>query len=386
MTSTVIGIFDSHGDAQNAMNDLFKSGFTHSDVKLSPTENTLEARQAALRGNEQREPTEGGWSIGNFFRSLFGTDQHADDADLYAEALRRGSFMLSVHASSPDQRNKAADILQRYNPVDVDQRAATWRSTGWKGYQSAAPVYKEEEILRERNSMATDTTKIGTAAPATPSQTATQNTGTETIIPVIEEQLKVGKRAVLKGGVRVYQHITETPVKESIQLREEHVKVERALVDQPATQADLAAFKEGSLDVRETAEEAIVSKTAHVVEQVTIGKEVTEHTETVSDTLRRTEVDVEQLGTQASSSQTIDDEEFRQHWQSAYGTTGGRYEDYAQAYRYGATQAKNSRYQGYRWDEVEPQVRTDWESSHTGSLWEHTKQAVRYGWEKIARH
>lgn len=386
MTSTVIGIFDSHGDAQNAMNDLFKSGFTHSDVKLSPAENTLAARQAALRGNEQREPTEGGWSIGNFFRSLFGTEQHADDADLYAEALRRGSFMVSVHASSSEQRNKAADILQRYNPVDVEQRAATWRSAGWQGYQSTAPVYTEEEILRERNSMGTSTTKIGTAAAATPSQTATQNTATDTTIPVIEEQLKVGKRAVLKGGVRVYQHITETPVEESIQLREEHVRVERTPVDQPATQADLAAFKEGSLEVRETAEEAVVSKTAHVVEEVTIGKEVTEHTETVSDTLRRTDVDVEQLGTQASSGQTIDDDEFRQHWQSAYGTTGGRYEDYAQAYRYGATQAANSRYQGYRWDEVEPQVRTEWESSHAGSPWEHTKQAVRYGWEKIARH
>lgn len=370
MTSTVIGIFDSHGDAQSAMHDLFKSGFTHSDVKLSPTENTLEARQAALRGNEQREPTEGGWSVGNFFRSLFGTEQHADDADLYAEALRRGSFMVSVHASSPEQRNKAADILQRYNPVDVEQRAAHWRSAGWKGYQSAAPVYTEQEILRERNSMGTSTTKAGT----------------ETTIPVIEEQLKVGKRAVLKGGVRVYQHITETPVQESVQLRQEHVKVERTPVDQPASEADLAAFKEGSLEVRETAEEVVVSKTAHVVEEVTIGKEVTEHTETVSDTLRRTDVDVEQLATQASSGQTIDDDEFRQHWQSAYGTTGGRYEDYAQAYRYGATQASNSRYQGYRWDEAEPQVRTEWESSHAGTPWERTRQAVQYGWEKMARH
>jgi len=386
MTSTIIGLFDSHGDAQSAMNDLFKSGFTHSDVKLSPAENSPEAREAALRGNEQREPTEGGWSIGNFFRSLFGTEQHADDADLYAEALRRGSFMVSVQASSSDQRDQAADILQRYHPIDVEQRAADWRNAGWTGYQSAAPVYTEQEILSERNSMGTSTTKVGRKAADTQTQRPTQEASAETTLPVIEEQLKVGKRAVLKGGVRVYQHVTETPVEESIQLRQEHVKVQRTPVDQPATEADLAAFKEGSLEVRETAEEAIVSKTAHVVEEVTIGKEVTEHTETVSDTLRRTDVDVEQLGAEASTGQTGDDDEFRQHWQSAYGTTGGRYEDYAQAYRYGATQAGNSRYQGYRWDEVEPQVRTEWESSHAGSPWEHTKQAVRYGWEKMARH
>jgi hypothetical protein len=46
--------------------------------------------------------------------------------------------------------------------------------------------------------------------------------------------------------------------------------------------------------------------------------------------------------------------------------------------------AGQKQYQGYRWDELEPQVRRDWEASHQESPWERTKQAVRYGWEKMA--
>ena len=62
--------------------------------------------------------------IGNFFRSLFGSDQHADDADLYAEAVRRGGYLVTVNASSPEERHRAANIMYSFNPVDLDQRAS----------------------------------------------------------------------------------------------------------------------------------------------------------------------------------------------------------------------------------------------------------------------
>lgn len=78
----------------------------------------------------------------------------------------------------------------------------------------------------------------------------------------------------------------------------------------------------------------------------------------------------------------MDEDIYRQHFQTAYGTSGGTYEEYAPAYSYGATLAGNQRYQGYRWEELEPQVRTEWESTHAGSPWERSSQAVRYGWEK----
>jgi hypothetical protein len=85
---------------------------------------------------------------------------------------------------------------------------------------------------------------------------------------------------------------------------------------------------------------------------------------------------------------TGDDTDFRRHWQTAYGSSGGRYEDYDDAYRYGSTMAGSDRYKNYQWSEVEPQLRSDWESSHPGSTWDKVKDAVRYGAERItgSRH
>lgn len=376
MNNTVVAIFDEYGEAQQAMNALFSEGFTQSDIKLSPADQNPEGRQKFLQ-SQPTGKTDQGWGIGDFFRSMFGNDQHSDDADTYSEAVRRGSYMLSVDASTENEADRAADIMQRFNAVDLDRRAEHWRSSGWTGYQSDAPLYTSDQISKDREGYSTTT--VRSTAGAAPQPSTTGATG-ETI-PVIEEQMQVGKRAVQRGGVRIYRHVTETPVQEDVQLREERVTIERTSVDQPASAADIEAFKEGTLEVRETAEEAVIAKTARVVEEVKVGKEVTERTETVSDTVRRTDVEVEQLG--AGSAGTVSDDVFRQHWQSAYGSSGGKYEDYAQAYRYGATLAGNKQYQGYRWDELEPQVRSDWESNNAGSPWDRTKQAVRYGWEKM---
>ncbi len=387
MNNTVVAVFDDYGDAQSALNALYQEGgFTQADVKLSPPEATTEARQQALR-SQQTTADSGGWGIGDFFRSLFGSDQHSDDAGIYAEAVRRGSYMLSVDAQSEEQAERAADIMQRFNAVDLDQRSSHWRSGGWTGYQSDAPLYSADQIRQDRDLYSKTTIASGTGAQAAGTSAGT-TASTGKAIPVIQEQLEVGKRVVQKGGVRIFSRVSERPVQESVQLREEHVKVERTPVDQPATEADLQAFKEGTVEVRASAEEPVVAKTARVVEQVNVGKEVTERTETIKDTVRRTDVEVEQLGAQGSASAggTIADDEFRQHWQGAYGSSGGRYEDYASAYRYGANLANQQKYQGYRWDELEPQVRSDWEATHAGSPWERTKQAVRYGWEKMRGH
>jgi uncharacterized protein (TIGR02271 family) len=116
---------------------------------------------------------------------------------------------------------------------------------------------------------------------------------------VVEEELQVGKREVERGGVRVESRVEEKPVTEQVQLREERVHVERHPVDRPVTDAD-KAFREGTLEVTERAEEPVVAKTARVVEEVVVGKQVEEHTETVRDTVRRTDVDVQEVNSQES--------------------------------------------------------------------------------------
>lgn len=122
----------------------------------------------------------------------------------------------------------------------------------------------------------------------------------EARIPVVEEELHVGKREVERGGVRVESRVTETPVEEHVSLREEHVNVERRPVDRPVGDAE-NLFREGVIEVTEKGEEAVVSKQARVVEEVVVNKEVGERTETVSDTVRRTDVDVKEVGTKKNT-------------------------------------------------------------------------------------
>lgn len=111
----------------------------------------------------------------------------------------------------------------------------------------------------------------------------------------MQEELQVGKRTLDRGGVRVVQRVSEQPVREVVRLREEHAMVDRRAVDRPATAADLDTFKEGTIEVREMTEEPVVAKTARVVEEVRVGKEVREREETVEDRVRRKDVDVQRL-------------------------------------------------------------------------------------------
>ena len=136
----------------------------------------------------------------------------------------------------------------------------------------------------------------GTDTTADNRYTGVQDSSDQVVIPIVEEDISVGKRQVQGGGASIHTGVVETPVNQDVTLREEHVTVDRRPVDRAATDADLA-FKGGSFDVIETDEEAVVAKNARVVEEVVVGKTATERTETIHDTVRRTEVDVEDLST-----------------------------------------------------------------------------------------
>ncbi|HYD80237.1 MAG TPA: YsnF/AvaK domain-containing protein [Paucimonas sp.] len=345
MQHTVAAVFDQYQEARSAFDDLIASGFPADDVHLSQEEASESGTTAAGKADEETADDTGTFA---FFRRLFGGGDQPSDAALYSEAVRHGNYVLTVDVPDDQLVDRATDVLDRHHPIDIEERAAQWKSGAWAAPESMrqAPVPKTE-----------------------PQQTKA--------MPVVEEELKVGKRQVQRGGVRVYQRVTEKPVQESIDLREEHVKVERRPVDEPASEADVSALKDETFEVRETAEEPVVEKQARIVEEVVIGKETIERQQDIQDTVRRSDVEIEQLAGQAS------DDAFRTHWQSAYGQSGGRYEDYAPAYQYGSTLASSGRFKGRRWDDIESDVRTEWESRHPESAWEKFKAAVRHGWERM---
>ena len=139
------------------------------------------------------------------------------------------------------------------------------------------------------------------------------------------------------------------------------------------------------IEVTETVEEPVVSKRARVVEEVVIGKEVNERTETVRDSVMRSEVHVEDSRGERGTTGTSDyDTDFRRDFQSRYGSDNSlRYEDYAPAYRYGYEMASDPRYGGRRFEEVGEDLRKDYIRRYPNSTWERMKNSIQYGWDKV---
>ena len=176
------------------------------------------------------------------------------------------------------------------------------------------------------------------------------------VLPVIEENIQVGKRQVESGRMRIYTEVIETPVEEQVTLREERVNVERRPIDRAISSADMTAFKEGEMEIRTTSEEAVVSKEARVVEEVVIGKETTERTETIRDSVRRTDVHVDESVTERSvggSSYDTYATGFRSYYDTNLSSSGATYEQYDPAFRYGYTLANDQNLSGKDWNTFE---------------------------------
>jgi uncharacterized protein (TIGR02271 family) len=123
------------------------------------------------------------------------------------------------------------------------------------------------------------------------SERMTDTTEDDVRIPVMEEQLSVGKHEVRRGLVRVHKTVSEEQASVNVPLREETVRVERHAVSgdySGTTPTD--AFQETEIDIPLRGEEADISKRAVVREEVEIHKDVTERNQQVSDTVRREEV------------------------------------------------------------------------------------------------
>ena len=115
---------------------------------------------------------------------------------------------------------------------------------------------------------------------------------TDEVIPVYEEELRVGKRDVSHGRVRIRSYVVETPVNEQVRLHSESVEVERRPVDRPIGAGE-AVFKDRIVEAEERAEEAVVSKEARVKEELTLRKTAEDRTQDIRESVRHTEVEVQ---------------------------------------------------------------------------------------------
>jgi uncharacterized protein (TIGR02271 family) len=287
-----------------------------------------------------------------------------EHAQAYAEGIRRGGTLLTVHAQD-NQADRAVKILEQYNPVDINRQMESWQGSNWQGFDETAEPMDVSQMESDRMEN----------IPVTGSEQGVD-------IPVIEEEINVGKRTVETGGVRIESYTHEEPFEQDVELRQEHVNVERRPVNRDATEADMQTFKEGSMEFKETEERVVTEKRPKVVEEVHVDKDVETDTETVRDTLRRQDVNVEQTGTR--DFQRFDPE-FHRHFDRMYGTQGLSYNDYQPAYRYGYSLASDPRFNDYDWNRVEPEARAAWERRYGESTWDQVKDAIRFAWESARR-
>lgn len=291
----IVAMFETFERARAARDRLLEEGIPSSEMDIVNREAEEGYSNFKYERNDQ-----GFWGA---IKRFFVPDEHAVG---YAEGLRRGNAMLVVRPSF-EQHDRVAGILEQYDPIDFDAREEEWRKAGWAG---GAPLMTTEtghgalgrSDLDRPATEPVDTTvgmadvNAGARVPgeslARP-MTGSAVAGREESIPVVEENVRVGKRMVDRGSVRVRSYVVERPVEEDVTLRDETVSVERRAVDRPVGTLPEDAFRERTIEVSASGEEPVIQKDARVVEEVVVNKDVQDRTETVRGTERKTEVEVE---------------------------------------------------------------------------------------------
>ncbi len=298
MTKIAVALYDDEAVAREVVSELRDAGIAESEISVV-SHATTQGGAGATGYSASEGPLGRAGLSGNLLDNLIDLGVPRDEAEVYAEGTRRGGSLVLVRANDAEA-DEAAAIMERRQFVDYESRSAAWRAEGWTGYEASAAPYTSDEVATERQRYATletgtaaDTPAYGEERLAAGEAVSAARAEEETAIPVVEEEVHVDKRTK-RGHVRIHTFVEERPVEESVRLREEEVRVERRTVDRPlsGTEAE-TAFRETDIEVEEVREEPVVSKEARVVEEVVVGKDVREREEVVRDTVRRTDVEVE---------------------------------------------------------------------------------------------
>lgn len=373
MTMLVVGLYDHSKEAQNVIDRIEdEEGIGRSDIEL-------------IEDKEQKEDQ-------GFFKSLFGSGGGADlssedlremgisrdDASFYAKAVHEGRSLVIVRCDNNDTE-KIRSIMAEFNlsdygrpPSEKEQRIEeTPGSMPGEAYRGREEAYRGPEYAEEGEEVRLSET----------GGTEGRKHGKEETFEEVEEDVHVGKEKVETGGVRVKSEITEEPVEEELELKEERVDVERRPVDRAAGQ-ERDLFEEEELEFTETREEPLIDKETRVTEEVVVGKETEEHIEKVEETARAKHVSVEDLTSGDSGRFEQFESDFERDYNERFAESGEDFDKYSVGYRYGMALAEHEDYRDMRWEEVEPKARDSWNASDEGH-WNDYADAVRFGWFRI---
>jgi stress response protein YsnF len=247
-THTLVAVFPTRAVAEEVRSELASSGIPSVDIGLS---------EIGQRSGEQHQEEKHG-----FWDWLFGSDVPEIDRNWYTSTLDESRTAVSVRIGSEETRSKVEDILTDHSPITMEEDGKSSRELD------------EAEVT------------VGTSISAGQPEADEE----ERIIPIVKEELEVGKRRTeQRHRVRVYP--VERRVQEQVDLRDETVVIERRPTSgRAAGPEDLRARE---VEIIERHEEPVVAKTARAVEEVVVRKDVRNRTETIEDTVRETNVEVD---------------------------------------------------------------------------------------------
>src|SRR5476649_2632765 len=308
MTHTLAAVFETRAEANRAKDELIHSGFDRDTITVSDSGSVAGTPRvdddASILG-----------SIKYMFSQLLGREH--GDRHVYAEALNRGHVVLTVHADSMEAADRAADIVEEFNPIDIDEHETLWRAGGWTG-----------------------------------------------------AEIQGGGAGMRQAGVGAQQ---SAPQQHGIRQREEAVDFARS---------EQGLVTPGSMQRGDAAGPAVVAPASTPISE--------------KSTVQRSGMRIYPRDGGAPNQDSLnilrgdaggdsEDEYFRSHWQRTFSYTGGTYQEFDPAYRYGASMAGSSAYHDLPWEHADPELRTTWEHTYPLSAWDRFKDAVQTGWERVTK-
>jgi hypothetical protein len=191
MTTTISRLYNNYTDAQRAVSDLEAAGVPHSEISIvaNNSDNWFSTGKKVDRDHDGVDDRAGGaagllaglgllaipglgpvvaagWlaatavgaaagaATGGVIGALTQAGVSKEDAEVYAEGVRRGGTLVSARVADAD-RSRLEAILSR-SAVNLQTRRAAWQKSGWKNYDPAAKAYSADEVRKERSLYGTE--------------------------------------------------------------------------------------------------------------------------------------------------------------------------------------------------------------------------------------
>jgi uncharacterized protein (TIGR02271 family) len=415
--STVVGVFNERDDAERAIDELKRNGFSDDQIGFAAKDGS--DREGTIRSGDEAGDAGGGAAAGALTGGVVGGVLGALAAGLIPGIgpIVAGGLLAGVLGGAAAGAT-AGGIIGALAGMGVPEEDARYYEGEFKGGRTLVTVKADgryddaRRILHKHGAYDVDSRDTassgmaGTTSPAGmthvsdqgPSAAETRRVSDADSLELREEELAARKERTDAGSVQVEKDVVTEHRSVEVPVTREEVVVERRPVDRRPADRPVGDDEEIEIDV--SREEVTAEKRAVVYEEVELGKRTTQDTERVEADVRREVAEIRRTGDapvsgdidtgQAGRPLVWDDAmpSYRQRWQRQYGTGGGRWEDAEPGYRYGYELANDHRYRDRDWRDVETDLGSGYsEWSHRNgyrsdsSTWERVRDNAREAWE-----